>query len=410
MKNIGGNLERLKLKNRQLILRLLNDKGSMSRKFIAQAISLTSASISQLCSEMIAEGLIIEIGESINTTKAGRKEILININYENRYAICINVEKFSTTITLLDLIGNVIFFKKVKTEIYIESYIFLKKLAQICQTFLQDNTFISGKIIGVGVTLRGLVNKERGISLHSYEIWDREVAVKEILESLLPFPVIVENNLRAFAQAEMIYGIGKNYCNLVFLKWFPGVGSSLVIDQSVYEGSNGLAGELAHYLVEENGIRCTCGKRGCLETLISFEAIVNNINLIYSKSMTPILYTSTNGEKSNISMFLRNCLKNNITNLDEYVFEILDKAIQTLALHTFNAVTFMAPQKLIVYGDFFAYDYIYNKFIESYKSYSTDWNEDLIFRSKLSNKISYIGALAIVVEQFFFKVGGTIIN
>ncbi|WP_010166699.1 MarR family transcriptional regulator, partial [Candidatus Epulonipiscium viviparus] len=138
MKNIGGNLERLKIKNRQLILRLLNNHGKMSRKLIAQTISLTSASITQLCSEMIAEGLIVEVGEDETSTKAGRKEIFININYENRYALCINIEKFSTDISLANLQGNVILTKRIKTATRVDAEIFLKQVADTCLAFLEQ--------------------------------------------------------------------------------------------------------------------------------------------------------------------------------------------------------------------------------------------------------------------------------
>ncbi|ONI39207.1 hypothetical protein AN639_06555 [Candidatus Epulonipiscium fishelsonii] len=404
MKDLGGNLERLKLKNRQIILKLLNNHEAMSRKDIAQTISLTSASVTQLCTEMIDEGLIIEIGESKEQKKVGRKKVFIDINYKNRYALCINIEKFTTTICLADLQGQVISLNKIKTNNKIEATKFILQISDICNKLLSINNI--EKVIGVGVSIRGLVDNQKGLSKHAYEIWDSEVNIKSLLEKELKFPVVVQNNMRAFAQAEIIYGIGRQYNDLLFLKWYPGVGSALVIDGTVYEGNHGKAAEIGHYIVDFDGQRCKCGKTGCLETKVSFDAVVNSIRLIYSKQTTPILYELTNGQKENIALFLENYLVTYKNNMDFYVLEIIDKAIIKLAQVTVNAATIVAPQKIIVYGKFFENKKILNRFKKEFKLIDITYDDDLIIESKLMDRTHYIGALAIAVEEFFFKVGG----
>ncbi|OON90960.1 MAG: hypothetical protein ATN32_00340 [Candidatus Epulonipiscium fishelsonii] len=404
MKDLGGNLERLKVKNRQIILKLLNNHEAMSRKDIAQTISLTSASVTQLCTEMINEGLIIEIGESDEQKKVGRKKVFIDINYKNRYALCINIEKFTTTICLADLQSQVISLDKIKTDNKIEATKFLLQIADICKKILADNNV--EKTIGIGVSIRGLVDNKKGISKHAYEIWDKEVDIKSLLEKELKFPVTIQNNMRAFAQAEIIYGAGKQYHNLLFLKWFPGVGSAIVIDNNVYEGNHGTAAEIGHYIVEFDGQRCKCGKIGCLETKVSFDAIINSIRLIYSEKTTPILYELTNGQKENISLVIENYLVTYKGDMDLYVLEIIYKSIVKLAQVTVNATALIAPQKIIVYGKFFKNKLILSTFEKECSLIDAKYKDGLIIKSKLIDKTSYIGALAIAVEEFFFKVGG----
>ena len=68
--------------------------------------------------------------------------------------------------------------------------------------------------------------------------------------------------MNAFAMAELLYGMGREYDNLLIIKWGPGVGSAIVIDDQLYEGRHGKAAELGHYIVERDGRLCGCGRQG----------------------------------------------------------------------------------------------------------------------------------------------------
>ena len=87
-------------------------------------------------------------------------------------------------------------------------------------------------------------------------------------------PVLVENNVNALAMAERLYGVGRRHEDLLVVTIGTGVGSAVVVDGAVVRGSAGSAGELAHFPIVEDGVECSCGSRGCLETLISEPALV----------------------------------------------------------------------------------------------------------------------------------------
>ena len=135
-----------------------------------------------------------------------------------------------------------------------------------------------GDILGCGVTLPGKVDRAAGISYNTYSIWNREVPVRQIVEKELGVPVVTENNLKAYAESEILLGYGRTHDDFMLVKWGPGVGSAMILDQKVYQGASGLAGEIGHMPVEGSKRPCNCGRKGCLETEISYKALSNIIS------------------------------------------------------------------------------------------------------------------------------------
>ena len=106
MSYTGINLESVKANNRSSILKLLNEQGPTSRKDLAQALGLTPASVTQNCSDLIDAGILCEAGEVKNSNRAGRRKILVGINYSCRYVLSISIELENTCLTLSDLLGE----------------------------------------------------------------------------------------------------------------------------------------------------------------------------------------------------------------------------------------------------------------------------------------------------------------
>ena len=75
----GINMENVKSRNQSSILKLLNDAGPMSRKDIAAQLGLTPASVTTLCAELMAEGMLYEVGEIQESNRVGRRKVLLDI-------------------------------------------------------------------------------------------------------------------------------------------------------------------------------------------------------------------------------------------------------------------------------------------------------------------------------------------
>lgn len=400
-------MEDVKQKNRELILKLLNNQGATSRKDIACAVGITSASVTKLCKEMLDEGVIEELGEISEDNKVGRKKILVDI-VSNQFLVgSMSIEQFITFLTLTDLKGKILWTKNVPTQNEISPDIFLK---QLCDNFLelfQSTPIYKQKILGIGVTLRGIVDPIQGKSIHAYHIWEDEVMVQQQMELHLNCPVLVENNMRAFAQAELVYGLGRTVNNLFFLKWYPGIGSALVIDRKVYSGKNFREGEIGHTVLYKSENICTCGRKGCLETEISLSAIAQKITEIFSIEQLPILYVLCDGDRNNIHNILVSYLKEEANfQVDEVIDRIFIDAIDHLARVTTNTITLLTPEIVVLIGEFFESEMIYQYFLQRCKLYDPNYQENYFIRSPLQKKSYYIGGIALIVNKFFLQTGG----
>ncbi len=408
MKKKGINLENVKIKNKSTILKLLNDQGAMSRKDIAHKVSLTPASVTMLCAELMNDNILIETGSIDGANKVGRKKVMVSINYNYKSILSITIEKKYTYIFVCDLKGDVITHKKIKTNIVVTPYEFLIQLSKECKELLWDSNQNIKNILGIGICIPGIVDRKKGISVHAYGIWKEEVLIKKYMEEFMNCNVEVENNVKAFAEGELIYGYGRKYNNLLFIKWGPGVGSAIIIDNQIYEGKDNKAAEIGHYIIEVDGLKCQCGRNGCLETRVSSAAIVNKISQIYSKEDTPKLYDYTIGDISTFTEdsfmeSIKNCNKIPDYLCDELTIKSLNHNIERLARAIVNVITMLSPDQTILFGDIMDNKYIEKRFIENCEKFDPAYNKDYISKSSLNNKSSFIGPTALVARKYFFE-------
>ena len=225
MVKTGISLDSVKNNNKSQILKILQKNGAMSRKDIANQIGLTPAAVTMLCNDMMEAHMILEKGEMKEQKRAGRKKVLVDINYDFKYIVSVNIEAVDTSITVTNIRGNMLVEAKIHTRTDIEPQLFLEELAKEIKLQLWEKELKLSDILGIGICVPGIVDRNNGISIHAYGIWNNQVKIREILEKQIQCPVILENNVKAFAEAEMLYGVGKYGNNIVFIKWGPGVGS-----------------------------------------------------------------------------------------------------------------------------------------------------------------------------------------
>ena len=153
-----------KSQNRSSILKLLNDHGPMSRKDISARLGLTPASVTTLCAELLAQNILVELGEVQQGNRAGRRKILLGINYTYRYVLSISIEMPSTCITLCDLRGEHCSTRRIPTDIAAPPELFLKQVANVGKALLWENSIGREQLLGAGVSVPGPVDREKGVS------------------------------------------------------------------------------------------------------------------------------------------------------------------------------------------------------------------------------------------------------
>ncbi|MBQ7202981.1 MAG: ROK family transcriptional regulator [Eubacterium sp.] len=360
----GLNLQSLKIENRSLILYALNSEGALSRKELSAKLGLTPAAVTKICAALIEKGFVKESGEADMAGKSGRKEIMLSLCLDGRLAFGINAEKDGITLSVSDFSGRLL--KRERLGFISDVDEVIKKSRSFLDTFEKRD-----KIVAAGVCIIG------SLSENDFGIW-KEQHLKERFEKAFDLPVVIENNVKAFAEGELLYGNVRSAGSVLFLKWGPGVGSAIIANGKVFSGNDSSITEIGHYIVNPAGVRCRCGRFGCLETEVSEDAILSEIN---------------NGQTLDESF--KNC-NNNIIN-------IIDHKIDMVALTLTNTATILNTNSIVLFGTMFNNDFVQAKLKKQCLRYNTNLSEDMIEVSKLNSDGDYIGATAICAKKFFFE-------
>ncbi|MBI1955342.1 MAG: ROK family protein [Acidobacteria bacterium] len=165
-------------------------------------------------------------------------------------------------------------------------------IREMCQAVGELARKLDGKssLAGIGVGVPGILYLDKGILRRSPNLpgWEN-YPVREEIESHLGLRVFLENDANAAALGEKWLGVGRNFESLCLLTLGTGVGGGLILEGEIWHGFLGMAGELGHIVVAEDGLPCPCGGRGCLETEASATAIVRKAQEVLTAGRSPAL-------------------------------------------------------------------------------------------------------------------------
>lgn len=244
------------------VLSYIVQKGASSRKEISEYLGVTSATLTRVVSALMEQGVLHELG-TVEDGRVGRKQVMLDISEGLCYVLGFDVTNLYIRITAMDLRCNILEQKRwnytlLTQEILDQAIATTQKLAA---------KYTAEKILGIGLLLQGYIEHEACFSLPIQNI-------REQLQSRLDHDVWMMNNVKGLAVAESYFG---NPCqNYVVIKYGPGVGGVIVQNGEIVEGSHNRAGELGHIIWEPRSMQLcpVCGKRGCLESVISFASLI----------------------------------------------------------------------------------------------------------------------------------------
>lgn len=130
--------------------------------------------------------------------------------------------------------------------------------------------------LGIGMGSPGAVNREKGTVYGAYNLnWRGLVEVKKPIEEAIGLPFYIDNDANVAALGEKWKGAGADDENVVFVTLGTGVGGGVIANGQLVHGVAESGGEIGHVTVDPNGFDCTCGKKGCLETVASASGVLN---------------------------------------------------------------------------------------------------------------------------------------
>ncbi|MDQ8767660.1 ROK family glucokinase [Streptococcus ruminantium] len=165
----------------------------------------------------------------------------------------------------------------IKTDILDEGSHIVPNIITSIKHRFETHGLTKDDFLGVGMGSPGVVDSEAGTVIGAYNLnWKTLQLVKKQFEAELGLPFFIDNDANVAALGEQWVGAGNNNPNVVFMTLGTGVGGGVIAAGNLIRGVKGAGGELGHIAVDfENPFACTCGKKGCLETVASATGIVN---------------------------------------------------------------------------------------------------------------------------------------
>lgn len=369
----GINMEAVRNSNRGAVLSYLNAYGASSRKKIAEDLKLTTATLSIITNELINDNMVLELGE-VDEKKVGRKKILIDINEKARYCLGLEIQKRKIIFVITDLKANIVFEK----EWIITGEFSYKNFIEILNYIKKKISDIENIILGIGILVQGEIQNNKAISCPIPN-------VLEIVQEHLKIKAILENNMTGLVVSELYFKEKHN--NFWVLKYGPGLGTSVVINGKILQGTDDKPVEFGHIpLLNKNSQNfCSiCNKKGCLESEIHFDRIIEKLEEKgYSKK-----------KNESDAKFIERISK-------KEGCEILEKNLNLLAEY-FAMISWIIPvSEVILTGEIFSNNEFLEYFIRKTEEKQANIKkENISYMKDYSHKRKVAGCL-LILQNFF---------
>lgn len=225
--------------------------------------------INGLLNELIAEGLVVETGYA--PSSGGRRPLIYALKSEMLYVIAVAMDQFVTRIALMDMQSRrIISIQRLELDLA-KSNTAVTELAIAIEDVINRASVAKSKLAGIGIGMPGFVNAKAGIN-HTF-LQSGSESISEHISRHTGLPVFIDNDSSVVALAEFRFGAARTRKNAMVVNLGWGIGLGMVLDEKLFRGNSGFAGEFSHIPLFTNGKLCSCGKHGCLETEASLLTI-----------------------------------------------------------------------------------------------------------------------------------------
>ena len=223
----------------------------------------------------------------------------------------------------------------------------IDRMLSAIDKLLKSRNISPSQLHSISIAAAGAIDVDSGIVTMSPSLpgWV-DVPLRDTVEAAYGISTFLLNDANAAALGEHRFGAGRGSANLVYITVSTGIGGGIIIDNNLYSGTSGSAGDVGHMTIDVNGPVCNCGSTGCLETLASGTAVAREaINRI------------KNGERSSLAE-----TKDGIENItaekvgqaaregDALALAVVSRAARYLGVGLANLVNILNPDIIIVGG------------------------------------------------------------
>lgn len=320
--------------------------GTFTVPTIAAQTGYSKTMVAKAVAELIGSGLVEEL-ESGRTGSKGRRAITYTLCRDAFFFLGVDIKNYGLAIGLMDLKGNLV------DRCFDPSYSFenthtnLDAVCTAVETFVASHGEIGkGRIAGATFNLGGRVNSLLGTSASMFNLEEtQDTPLADLLGDRLGFPVYIENDTKSMAFADYSAS-GEKWQNVLYVNIGWGLGMAIILDGKIYRGTNGYSGEMGHMRCYDNNILCRCGKKGCMETEVSGQAILRKLLERVRKGESSILsWRILHGEDIGLDDIIEATEKE-----DPLCMELVTRTAIELGKHLAGMINIFNPECIIIGG------------------------------------------------------------
>lgn len=376
-------LKNMRLQNTLPVMNIMNEYDSISRVELARKLNCNGTTVTRITKDLISKGILKTAGLSNFTGGRPREKIELNADWKNAIGIALDPDYITGVIVNIKgkiIVREQVFFRGIKT-----GKEFLDTLTLITDRLL--NSCEREKLLGIGIATFGTFSGK-----------------EKILENVAQFPSLEKFDIKSFFQKK--YSIIPEVANTTIAKtfneiWFnkngskgnfilfnigSGIGCAIAIDGKIVFNRDSYGGELGHTTYQVDGAECECGKRGCLETLCSINAIKKNID-------------KKTGTALSVSDIINSYIAGN-----PIITDVVNDAAKWIGIAVANQINLLAPDEIVLSGEVMKFgDDFYNAIHQTIEKYAFHvfLKKLKIIKSGVQEETTAIGAASFVICNIF---------
>lgn len=289
---------------------------------------MSATSIGRIVFDLVSEGMVFETGQS--RSGLGRRATLLDINANSLLAVGVEIDTLGISAGVVNLRGELVVPPVFRPLPDLEVATTLGDTVMAVREVMADlDKSIADKVIAIGATIPGAIGWPNGNVMFSPQFGWENVPFRELLEKEFDTTVFVENNVKASALAELLFGVAQEVPDFAVVTLGSGMGAAVVTEGNLYRGPDNTAGEIGHTTIDPNGPRCDCGRKGCLQMY----ACISAIERMAGKRFQEVLALAYSG--------------------DSKCAQVLDQARSYLAMGLANLASAFNPRFIVVESRFF---------------------------------------------------------
>lgn len=387
--------------NRQTVLNVIRQNDVISRAEVSRITGLSIPTVMKIVDNFIQMGLIREIGKG--ESSGGKPPILLQFVADSYFCVGIDIGATKILGIMADCAANVLYRYECKYDLHESDECFLEDIASVIENVIENASVPQNKILGIGVAMPGLVRSSDHLVVFSPVLMRKNLDLYGYLTEKFSFPIILESVHRSLAMGEKMYGLCQNVKDFLVINLGYGISCGLYLNDQIYEGKEGYAGEFGHIIVNPLGPRCFCGNRGCLESMASALAMTRDAKERIAAHESTIITDLVDGNLDELGAYhIFEAAKMG----DTVAVDIVDNAVKYLGIGIASMTSILEPEVIVLTGGVsMAGDYLLTRLVKAWNDYKMNYSAENV-QIKFSNfgkDATAIGASSLIFDLLMKK-------